>query len=222
MTYAASRMTPTPSRAMRRVLVEDHLGASTFVEKGWNLIAIGNFAGAEVMLRRALVLAPSDIRGRALLGWARMRQGMYDDALRLLSQLLAENSLNAMALVNLGYVWMRKGEIARAAELLEHSSRQTRDPKAALYANFYLGLLFAGEENFAGAENSFGKCILLAPNFVEGYYELGRAQLSAGRLEAARRTWSVGHEVNRFNIWGKRCAEAIRLAYHGEQAPSYS
>ncbi len=222
MTPTARRVTPTPSRALRRVLVEDHLGASTFVEKGWNLIAIGNFAGAEAMLSRALELAPSDIRGRALLAWARMRQGMYDDALRLLTELLAENSLNAMARVNLGYVWMRKGEIARAAELLDHSSRQTRDPKAALYANFYLGLLFATQENFAGAEYCLRKCIVLAPNFVEGYYELGRAQLCAGRHEEARETWSTGHEANRFNIWGKRCAEAIRLAYHGEEVPSYS
>ena len=215
-------MTPGASAAVRRVLREDHLGASTFVEKGWNFIAIGNFAAAEAVLLRALILAPSDMRGRALLGWARMRQGMYDEAQKILMQLLEENALDAMARVNLGYVFMRKGEIARATELLEPSLRQTRDPKAALYACFYRGLLFAAEENFAEAEHCFRRSVFLAPNFIEGYYELGRAQLLPGRAEDARSTWKAGHTLNRFNVWGKRCAEALRLADRGESVPSYS
>lgn len=214
-------MTPTPS-AVRRVLREDHLGASTFVEKGWNLIAIGEFAAAEAVLLRGLDLAPSDVRGRALLGWARMRQGMYDEAQNILTELLDQNCLDAMARVNLGYVCMRKGDSTYAAELLEHSSRQTRDPKAALYAAFYLGLLFSAEDNHAAAEHCLRKSIFLAPNFVEGYYELGRVQLSAGRPEDARGTWKKGHAANRFNVWGKRCAEAIRLADRGETPPTYS
>lgn len=206
----------------RRVLREDHLGASTFVEKGWNLIAIGNFSGAEEVLVRALELAPSDVRGRALLGWARMRQGQYDEAQVLLTGLLEENSHYAMAEVNLGYVCMRQGEIEKAVELLEHCSRQTRDPKAALYARFYLGLLFAAEENFIAAEHCFQRSIFLAPNFIEGYYELGRAQLASGSEADARASWKSGYNANRFNIWGKRCSEALRLADRGECAPTYS
>lgn len=80
-------MTPA-SNAVRKLLREDHLGASTFVEKGWNLIATGDFEGAEAVLVRALELAPSDDRARALLGWARMRQGMYDQAQKLFTGLL--------------------------------------------------------------------------------------------------------------------------------------
>lgn len=50
------------SGAMRRVVLrEDHLGASTFVDKGWNLIAIGDFPRAEVALLQALELALSDV-----------------------------------------------------------------------------------------------------------------------------------------------------------------
>jgi tetratricopeptide (TPR) repeat protein len=215
-------MTPGAASAVRRVLREDHLGASTFVEKGWNLLAIGNFPEAEKVLLHALALAPSDVRGRSLLGWAQMRQGKYDEAERILSELLAENVFHAMARVNLGYVCLRKGDTARAAELLEPSSRQTRDPKAALYATFYRGLLHSAEADFAEAERCFVEGIFIAPNFIEGYYELGRAQLAAGKLDAARATWKAGHAANRFNIWGKRCAEAVRLADHGEPPPSHS
>lgn len=211
------------SGALRRVVLrEDYLGASTFVEKGWNLIAIGDFSGAEVALLQALDLAPSDIYGRALLAWALMRQGIYDAAERLLTQLLAEDPLHAMARVNLGYVRMRKGELVAAAELLDNCSRQIRDPKAALYARFYMGLLLCAQKDFAGAEQCLRKSVMIAPNFIEGYYELGRSQLSAARTEEARATWKAGHAANRFNVWGKRCAEAIRLADHGVLAPSYS
>jgi tetratricopeptide (TPR) repeat protein len=192
------------------------------VEKGWNLIAIGDFSGAEVALLQALDLAPSDTYGRTLLAWALMRQGIYDSAERILTQLIAEDPLNAMARVNLGYVHMRKREFMAALELLESSSQQIRDPKAALYARFYLGLLFFAQRDFSGAEHCFKKSVMLAPNFIEGYYELGRAQLASGHTDEARATWKAGHAANRFNVWGKRCAEAIRLADRGERAPTYS
>jgi tetratricopeptide (TPR) repeat protein len=180
------------------------------------------FPVPEIALLHALDLAPSDIYGRALLAWAQMRQGMYDPAERLLTQLLAEDPLHAMARVNLGYVQMRKREFLAALELLESSSEQVRDPKAALYARFYLGLLYFAQRDYAGAEHCFRKSVTLAPNFIEGYYELGRAQLAGGREEEARGTWKAGNSANRFNVWGKRCAEAIRLADRGERAPTYS
>jgi Flp pilus assembly protein TadD len=215
-------LTPGSRGTARHILREDYLGASTFVEKGWNLIAIGNYAGAEQVLMRALELAPSDVRGRALLGWALMRQGMLDQAERVLVALLSENTLHAMARVNLGYVFLRKGDFGRASELLLPSSRQARDPKAALYATFYRGLLHSAEGNYGEAEDCFRNAIFLAPNFIEGYYELGRAQRNAGKTDEARSTWKAGHSANRFNVWGKRCAEAIRLDDRGEIAPSHS
>jgi tetratricopeptide (TPR) repeat protein len=215
-------VTPAASSAARRILREDYLGASTFVEKGWNFIAIGNFYGAEGILLRALELAPSDVRGKSLLGWALMRQGKLLEAEQVLVGLLSENTLNSMARVNLGYVYMKKGDVARASELLVSSSRQNRDPKAALYAVFYRGLLLASEENFTEAELCFRKSIQLAPNFVEGYYELGRAQLGEVLENEARATWKTGHSINRINIWGKRCLDAIRLIDHGYCPPSFS
>jgi Flp pilus assembly protein TadD len=59
---------------------EDRLGASTFLEKGWSLIAQGDFAAAETALRKAIELSPRDPQGSALLAWALMHQGKLDDA----------------------------------------------------------------------------------------------------------------------------------------------
>src|SRR5207248_9418132 len=36
----------------------DHIGASTFIEKGWSLISLGDYAGAIQALQKALQLSP--------------------------------------------------------------------------------------------------------------------------------------------------------------------
>jgi tetratricopeptide (TPR) repeat protein len=215
-------MTPGRSAAIRRPLREDHLGASTYVEKGWHLIAAGEYPEAEAAVARALELAPSDTTARSLLGWAMMLQGRYPDAMRVLTELLREDPRHAMAHANLGYVCLRLGHLGSAKQHLTNASQQLRDPKAALYANFYLGLYFIEEGLWSEAERAFRRALELAPNFIEAYYELGRAQLFEGRKEDARATWKSGHAANRFSVWGKRCAEALQCEEMGKEPPSYS
>lgn len=201
---------------------EDHLGASTFAEKGWHHIAHGDFAAAEESLRTALGLAPSNVRARTLLGWAIMRQRRMDEALAILEDVLAQEGMNGLARACLGYVCMRKGLVREAHEHLTRAEAQVRDPKASLYACFYLGLLYGQQRDVVEAERYFRRTLSLAPNFIEAYYELGRAFWTAGELQEARNVWRGGHSANRFSPWGKRCAEAITLANAGREPPSFS
>ena len=214
-------MTPGRSPAPRPIR-EDHLGASTFIEKGWNLIAQGEFVTAQHALETALLLAPSDRRARSLMGWAQMRQGKLDDALATLDSVLGEDSMNGLTCASIGYVCLRKGLHREAHDHLTRASLQIRDPKAALYGWFYLGLLHADQRDVASAEDCFRKTIRLAPNFIEAYYELGRALLTAGEAGPAEKIWRAGHAANRFNVWGRRCAEAIRLARAGQEPRNFS
>ena len=213
----------TPARSARpRPLREDHLGASTFVEKAWNLIAQGDFIGAEKALQTALLLAPSDRRARSLMGWAQMRQGKLDDALSTLDQVLFEDPMNGLARASLGYVCLRKGLHREAQEHLARATRQARDPKAALYGWFYLGMLHADLRNIVEAEQCFRRTISLAPNFVEAWYELGRALFIVGETVEAEKAWRSGVSANRFNVWGRRCAEAIRQGQAGHSPKCFS
>jgi tetratricopeptide (TPR) repeat protein len=214
----------TPARAISivRPVREDHLGASTFIEKGWHLIATGDFAGAERAISSALSLAPSDARARSLLAWSIMRQGRYDEAIEILDQVLGEDATNAMARATLGYVCMRKGLLREAHEHMSRAAAQMRDPKAALYGCFYLGLLYSQQRDVVEAERCFERTLSLAPNFIEAYYELGRAFWMVGELSEAERVWKAGNAANRFNDWGKRCAEALRLTAEGQEPPSFS
>lgn len=207
---------------MARPLREDHLGASTFVEKAWNLIAHGDFTGAQKALETARLLAPSDRRARSLMGWAQMRQGKLDEALATLDEVLAEEPMNGLARTSLGYVCLRKGLHREAQEHLTRATRQARDPKAALYGWFYLGMLHGDLRNVVEAEQCFRRTISLAPNFVEAYYELGRALFMAGEVAEAEKAWRGGVAANRFNVWGRRCAEAIRQAQAGHCPRSFS
>lgn len=127
-----------------------------------------------------------------------------------------------MARVNLGYVQMRKGELTAAAELLDNCSRQIRDPKAALYARFYLGLLRSAQNDFGAAEQCLKNRVALAPNFIEGYYELGVHSLQAHGVKRPAQHGKRGIRPIASTSGGKRCAEANRLADRGELAPSYS
>ena len=46
----------------------DHLGASTYIEKGWSLISLGDYAGAIQSLEKALALSPGDDPGAVAAG----------------------------------------------------------------------------------------------------------------------------------------------------------
>ena len=86
--------------AEKPVVHADHIGASTFIEKGWNKISIGDYAGAEEALRKALQLSPTDVKAESLLGWAEMLQDRFDEALLSFQKVLAREPQNALARVN--------------------------------------------------------------------------------------------------------------------------
>ena len=187
----------------------DHLGASTFIEKGWSLISLGEYDGAEKALTRALQLAPDDPQSESLLGWAQMLQEKYDDALMNFQKVLMREPANALARINVGYICLKKRIFGEAIEHLSKAIRLDNDRKATLYAHFYLGLVYLEREMYEDAQTFFRKSLTLGPNLLEASYELGRAHWLAREPDAAREAWRAGAAANKFNPWGKRCAEVL-------------
>lgn len=188
----------------------DHLGASTFIEKGWSLISLGEYEGAEKALSRALQLAPDDPQSESLLGWAQMLQEKYDDALMNFQKVLMREPANALARINVGYICLKKRIFGEAIEHLSKAIRLDNDRKATLYAHFYLGLVYLEREMYEDAQTFFRKTLQLGTNLVEAYFELGRALWFDGQREAAMDAWRDGHRTNKFNPWGKRCGEMLK------------
>jgi tetratricopeptide (TPR) repeat protein len=204
-----------PAFSADRPVVADHIGASTFIEKGWSRISLGDYAGAEESLHKALNLAPKDPQAESLLGWALMLQEKYDDALMQFQKVLMREPGNALARINVGYICLKKRIFGEAIEHLSRAIRLDSDRKATLYAHFYLGLVYLERDMFEDAQTFFQKTLALGPNLIEAYYELGRAYWFNGQRDEGMQTWRDGFAANKFNPWGKKCAEVLKAVEQG-------
>ncbi|MEP6780863.1 MAG: tetratricopeptide repeat protein [Gemmatimonadaceae bacterium] len=209
---------PTPmfSAVTHRV---DMLGASTFIEKGWSMLSLGDAVGAETALRKALELNPADNEAESLLGWAQMHQENYDSALLTFHNVLLREPQNALARTNVGYICLRKKIYGEAIEHLSRAIRLDTDRKATLYAHLYLGQVYYEREMFDDAEAFFNKALELGPNLLQAWYELGRAFWFSGQRDRALESWHSGASSNKFNPWGKRCAELLESIERGGVPP---
>jgi tetratricopeptide (TPR) repeat protein len=197
----------------------DHLGASTYIEKGWSLIALGDYPGAIQALEKALSLSPGAVDATSLLGWAQMLNESYDDALGNFSKVLMKEPANALARINVGYICLKKGIFGEAIEHLSKAIRLDNDRKATLYAHYYLGLVYLEREMYEDAQTFLRKTLKLGPNLIEAYFELGRAFWLGGDREEAVQVWTSGYKANKFNPWAKRCQEMLEVASAGGEVP---
>lgn len=116
----------------------DHLGASSFVEKGWSKLSLGDAPGAEVALRRALELTPANSEAETLLGWAQMLQEQYDSALLTFHNVLMRDPQNTLARTNVGFICLRKKSYGEAIEHLSRAIKLDNDRKATLLSLIHI------------------------------------------------------------------------------------
>src|SRR3954467_3475091 len=207
---------PAPQFTGARPAVHaDHLGASTYIEKGWSLISLGDYTGAIQALEKALTLSPGAVEAQSLLGWAQMLHEDYDDALGNFCKVLMKEPANALARINVGYICLKKRIFGEAIEHLSKAIRLDNDRKATLYAHYYLGLVYLERDMYEDAQTFFRKTLVLGPNLIEAYFELGRALWFDGKREEAKQTWRDGLAANKFNPWGKRCGEMLKHVEEG-------
>ncbi len=200
-------------------VMADHIGASTYIQKGWSLISLGDYPGAVQALTKALTLSPGDTQAESMLGWAQMLNEEYDDALQTFQKVLTKEPANSLARINVGYICLKKRIFGEAIEHLSKAIRLDNDKKATLYAHYYLGLVYLEREMFEDSQTFFRKTLQLGPNLIEAYYELGRSLWFAGDQAEAKRTWEDGFKANKFNPWGKRCKETLDLVAQGQEPP---
>ncbi len=214
-----TKSAPAPELGEKPVIHADHIGASTFIEKGWSLLSLGDYAGSIQALTKALELSPGDAQAESLLGWAQMLKEDYDDALMTFQKVLMREPANSLARINVGYICLKKRIFGEAIEHLSKAIRLANDKKATLYAHYYLGLVYLEREMYEDADTFFRKTLELGPNLIEAYYQLGRAQWFGGEPDAARQTWDRGFQANKFNAWGKKCKEMLALVEGGGTPP---
>jgi len=215
----ASAATPSSQPAKRAAMPRvDHLGASTFIEKGWSRISIDDAAAAETAFRRALELAPGNPEAETLLAWSLVLLSRHDEADTLLAAVQAREPEYALSLAISGLVALNRREYDLAIELLERSiANAEHDRRAALYAHLHLGSVYLARDDYENAELHFRKALELGPNFFQAAWELGRTLWFSGRKDDAIATWRDAAQANKFSPWGKRCGEMLVLIGKGEE-----
>lgn len=196
----------------------DHIGASSFLERGWSALATGDWAESERQLREALRLDPGSTTAEALLGWSLMHQERGDEALQLCLRVLVREPEQGLARTAVGAICLRKGITGEAIEHLSRAARSSGDPRATLYANYWLGVAFLEREMLGDAIEVLERATTQGPNLAEGWAELGRALWLKGRRDEALAAWHRGATI-RHSPFAAHAARLAELAQAGGPVP---
>ncbi len=199
-------------------VVHDHLGASTMLEQGWSALARGEWSEAERLLEQALRLDPHAPNTEALLGWALMHQGRGDDALQHCLSVLLRDPGNGLARTAVGAICLQKGIAGEAIEHLTRVVRHGGDPRAGLYAQYWLGVAYLERDMPRDAIDALQRAVSSGPNLAEAWAELGRALWRSGLHEEARTAWNRGSAI-RFSPFAERSRELLQMTEAGRIPP---
>lgn len=198
----------------------DHLGSSTFIEKGWARLVVGDLEAARESLERALAMAPESNEAETLLGWANMLEGKLELALHSTYRVLGRDPTYALARTNLGYLSLKRGDADEAVRQLTSVLQADTDRRASLYACLYLAMAYQSLGRYEHAEQCYKAAIERGPNLLQSWYELGQLYWAGGRHDEAMTAWRNGASANKFSPWGKRCAEQLTKLESGVETPS--
>ena len=202
------RFKALPAEPEPQSVRHDHIGASTSIERGWSELAAGNWSAAENFFREAMSRDATSAAAQALLGWALLQQGRNDEALQLCLRVLVREPEHGLARVAVGAVCLRKGILGEAIEHLSRVASHSSDARAALYANYWLGVAYIERDMPGDATEFLRRAVMQGPNLAEGWAELGRALWAQNRHADARTAWATGAAV-RHSPFASRCAEML-------------
>ena len=186
------------------------LDLATLLDRAWNLIVMDDYDEAVSVLKKVINIDRQNIKGMGLMGLALMNKQQYDDAMLYLQRVLVIEPENPFALNNLGYICYKKGIWGEAIEHLGHAARQTRDRTAALYANYYLGLVYYERSMLPDAIKFFEEAVKLGPNLQEAYYYLGLSEVKRFEFKRAVEYFEQCITVDPESKYGRLSSEEIK------------
>jgi tetratricopeptide (TPR) repeat protein len=186
------------------------LDLATLLDRAWNLIVMEDHDEAIKVLKKVINIDPQNIKGMGLMGLALMNKQQYDDAMLYLQRVLVIEPENPFALNNLGYICYKKGIWGEAIEHLCNAARQKKDRTAALYANYYLGLVYYERSMISDAIKFFEEAVKLGPNLQEAYYYLGLSEVKRFEFKQAVKFFEQCIEVDPGSKYGRLGSEEIK------------
>jgi tetratricopeptide (TPR) repeat protein len=154
----------------------------------------------------------------SLLAWALMYQQRHDEALEVCLRVLQREPDQGLARVALGAVCLRKGILGEAVEHLSRAVARGGDPRAQLYAHYWLGVTYLERDMRADAAESLQRAVALGPNLAEAWADLGRARWLDGRRDDAVEAWTRGAAL-RHSPHAPRCEQLLATVNAGGVPP---
>lgn len=185
------------------------LDLATLLDRVWNLIVMEDYDEAIKVLKNVLDIDPKNIKGLGFMALALMDKGKYDDAMLYLQQVLLIEPDNPFALNNLGYVCYKKGIWGEAIEHLVKAAKQSKDRMAALYANYYLGLVYYERSMVPDAIRFFEEALKLGPNLQEAYYYSGLSEIKIFEFKNAVAYFDKCVEIDDCSKYGRLCKKEL-------------
>ncbi len=185
------------------------LDLATLLDRAWNLIVMEDYDGAIGVLKKVLDIDPKNIKGLGFMALALMDKALYDGAMLYLQQVLLCEPDNPFALNNLGYICYKKGIWGEAIEHLTKAAKQTKDRTAALYANYYLGLLYYERSMIPDAIRFFKQALKLGPHLMEAYYYLGLSEMKRYEFKKAVEYFEECIKIDNRSKYAQLCEEEL-------------
>jgi tetratricopeptide (TPR) repeat protein len=107
-----------------------------------------------------------------------------DNAIKAFKSMLAKKPQSRETLINLSVVYFQKGEVEAGIKYLNQlDEKSLKDPDL-----FYkIGILLFKKRKIDIAIDYFNQCIILDPNYVDGYYQLALAYLNQANMQEAKK-----------------------------------
>ena len=152
---------------------------------------------------RAVALAPDSNATQYGLGYLYWKLYRYDEAERVLKEVLRRDPQMARAAFTLGDLYLTKGEHARALPLLEQAARAYPEE---FDTRFALGRALVSIGNIKRGIEELRAAVRLDGQIADGHFQLGRALMQDKQTEEGKRELERARELND----AKRAAEGER------------
>ncbi len=172
---------------------------------------LGDFEPSIAHYQKALELKPDYDEARANLGRVYITQQRYQEAVPLLEKALEYVFLpeRYLAESNLGWAKFQIGE-------QEEGLRLVRDALAKnekyCVGYEYLGLMYQARKDYEHAVSELSNFIKYCPQAMQGYLELGKAQLMKGDDRAGCSSLDTCRRRHRMTVIGQECERLYHLS----------
>lgn len=185
------------------------LDLATLIDRAWNCIVMEDFDEARKTLKHIFDIDPDNIKGLCYMGLVLVELERYDEAMLFLQKVLVKDPGNPFALNNLGYICYKKGIWGEAIEHLVKAANQNKDRTAALYANYYLGLVYFERSMIPDAIKFFTRALQMGPNLQVAYYYLGLSETKRYEFKDAVIYFRKAVTIDKDSRYGRLAAEEL-------------